>query len=669
MGASQGCLQEDVKTRCCCAPTEHEECFGTSIGSGAIPDEAGGSGLVLVHGIRVLGDAPVGRVVEERLVGLSSLDRQLLYLSATSSLIAVRWLLYVGACRDASDANGSTTLHLACRAGTVAMVSEMMQHSELLDSADVAGWTPLHVAAHMGRSEVVAQLLQAQADPHQVNNDGHTPVTLCVHHQSRQFLLDPTSCATVGSTLLREDTVGIPIHVEPELGFVAPKAIMVCTNAVAGPLMRVAVLIFNSSPSYGLAFTVVTGLAVNYTRAMKKILRQGGASRRHAGSFLGSTLSVCPVVRLGVFDAIPLLGTGVVHALALSFQAMQMPEDMQKIDRLLRGLSLVWWKKHQEAKESKDGTATPVQAKPLADCADEIKGFDLMQYLTTWEVLFQLMLSTVLLHWFLHGRASHSSGSSTGSYDASKKRDMFLKSWMQINRGIETSGSDIPEVVQHPIYAILTSRCFPQLLLAEPDGLQPKIEGIPCDPEDETGGGAKFDRNRVHDKLVPLEPDKTTTTALLTEGTTLESWTQLLGVVFPRPTSSRVEMNGEDSYMIESARSIVGHTNQVPQMDASMWVSYCCGCLLLFSTSCNEAPHAVADTRKLLISKVSYETRVITLVGLDPKGEAKDPQVCIILLLSDARWRELKFNELKLKMSTTEEVQAWETSLEKRPLA
>merc|ERR1719188_316255 len=160
-----------------------------------------------------------------------------------------------------------------------------------------------------------------------------------------------------------------------------------------------------------------------------------------------------------------------------------------------------------------------------------------MQYLTTWEVLFQLMLSTVLLHWFLHGRASHSSASSTGSYDASKKRDMVLRAWTQINRGIEHGGSDIPEVVQQPIYAILTSRCFPQLLFAEPDGLLPKIDGIPCGGDD-----AGTPRPTVQSPDLHVKVDSQgQPIPLLSEGVTLESWCQLLGGVFPRPTSSKVE--------------------------------------------------------------------------------------------------------------------------------
>merc|ERR1712190_530403 len=111
--------------------------------------------------------------------------------------------------------------------------------------------------------------------------------------------------------------------------------------------------------------------------------------------------------------------------------------------------------------------------------------------------------------------------------------------------------------------------------------------------------------------------------------------------------------------MVESARSMMGHTNHYPQQDASMWLGYCCGCVLLFSTSCSEAPHAVADTRKLRAGSVSTENLVVRFVGIDPKNENHDADVSIILLLPDARWRELKFKDLKVKFSTAEEVEKW----------
>merc|ERR1719174_3389568 len=77
------------------------------------------------------GGDPAGATFEETLEDLNSLDRHLMLFCATPNLSAVRWLLHLGAHWDACDANGTTCLHVACRAGALTVVRELMQHKEL----------------------------------------------------------------------------------------------------------------------------------------------------------------------------------------------------------------------------------------------------------------------------------------------------------------------------------------------------------------------------------------------------------------------------------------------------------------------------------------------------------------------------------------------------------
>eukprot|EP00913_Durusdinium_trenchii_P015978 g15016.t1 len=126
---------------------------------------------------------------------------------------------------------------------------------------------------------------------------------------------------------------------------------------------------------------VLSGLEEGYTSAMKVLLKHGNVSRSMAGSFLGEPLSVCPLIRFSFFDSLPLLNTGI-------------PEELQKLDRLLWAVASVWWRKHRALKES--GRVAPKRA--TKGPGSELTGLDLLQYLSGQEALYQLMLSSVLLH-------------------------------------------------------------------------------------------------------------------------------------------------------------------------------------------------------------------------------------------------------------------------------
>jgi len=362
------------------------------------------------------------------------------------------------------------------------VVSEVMQHAMLLDAADIASWTPLHIAAHMNRREAAARLLRARATPHCRNARGQTPADLCMDHGTLELLRgcvplegSASSGARPGGTgnSIEDDSVGIPSRCEPECFFVNPAPIIRATVQHRKALLQIAALIFNMRPSYGLAFAVVSGLVDSYTGAMRIFLQHGGACRVQLGGFLGEAFSLCTLIRFSVFDSMPLLHTGALSALSRAFCVLQLPEDLQKIDRLVRGLAHVWWRKHKALAEGLADSQTPAQqlqmqlnqqrqALSLADAAaseveqPEYVGLELWQYLAGSDALCQLMLSTVLLHWYVH-----SNGSGSG-------RSLQVETWVVMNRGIEGGGGDVPEHVQRRIHAAVCKGFRQELTLASP---------------------------------------------------------------------------------------------------------------------------------------------------------------------------------------------------------
>jgi len=379
-----------------------------------------------------------------------------------------------------------------------------MQHTLLLDASDVASWTPLHIAAHMGRREVALRLLQANASPTWRNVRGQTPLDLCMDHgtleviraavppkRSSSVLDNGTGISALSAVAVAEDSVGIPLRCEPECFFVNPAPIFRGTTQHRKQMLHIAALIFNLKPSYGLAFSVVSGLVDSYTGAMRLFLQRGGACRVALGGFLGEAFSLCTLIRFSVFDSMPLLHTGVLAALSRAFSVVQLPEDLMKIDRLVRGLAHVWWRKHKALAEGLTENPSPAQQQQLAlqqqryqvlslqgGTADsgempELAGLELWQYLAGSDALCQLMLSTVLLHWLVHAN-----GTGPG-------RPMPVEDWMALNRGIEGSGGDVPEHIQRRIHFLVCKRFRLELTLAHPSSQSP-----PSSPSPSAGSGA-----------------------------------------------------------------------------------------------------------------------------------------------------------------------------------
>lgn len=694
MGARHSCVA------CCPAADDCE----TEVGGGFV-----------VESLSVLdwgpGNEPVGQVFDETLAHLDALDRQLLLFCATSSLAAVRWLLYLGAHIDACDVNGSTCLHVACRSGGLSVVCEVMRHSQLLDAMDVASWTPLHIAAHMGRREAAIRLLRAGASPVWRNARGQTPLDLCMDLSTVEVLRAPPSSrkeerlpcvetsfgGALGSVvegMPEDDNVGMPLRCEPECFFVNPAAVIPGTGPHRKALLHIAAVIFNMRPSSGLAFAVLSGVCDSYTGAMRLFLQSGGACRTKLGSFLGDPYSLCALIRFSVFDAMPLLHTGVLGALTRACCVLQMPEDLQKIDLLVRSLAHVWWRKHRALAEgTPDGQspphvkrdllrqleAPPESPQPLSQAAEiaqpELTGLELKQYLAGADALCQLMLSTVLLHWFVH---------SNGSGDS---RGIAFSSWLALNRGIEIGGMDIPEHVQRRIFFAVCKSFRQEMVLSKP--------GVAVLKTTSTAGVDRPSGTSPRKASAPRHSCVGTAPTPLSSGqpggalsvcSCMEGWVELLNGVLlcaesaasdgsceqvaHSSTTQGLAFGGGSSPITLSSGPASGNHSAEPS--STVWASMC-SIFLFFATSrgddASSAPYALVDARNIRVAHVCSEKQVITLQGVPGKGAPEGyqaPLTCVVLL-PDGRWQEVALPSLDLKVRTAEDLQAWVASLVQWP--
>lgn len=734
MGVCQSCRLLPAGVKSCATNCSENSCNGVII----CDDRDSVNQMVGVHALTTMSDRspgsdPVGAIFEETLELVQPLDREFLLFCATSNVLAVRWLLHLGAHWDARDTNNSTSMHVACRAGSLQVISELLSYRGLLEATDLAKWSPLHIAAFMGRREVVVRLLHAGASPSVQNMNRQTAVdlspdfgTLAAFKEGTGEQLDADD-EDMQDDAYRyahryEDNVSGPLECE-HIPFFLPPVPAIRSHDRREELWSIAVLIFNKQPSFGLAFIVCTGLANNYADALVKILQRSNVNRSHVGGFLGEALSLSSLTRLSLFDSIPLYSTGVVSSLRVVFSVFQLPQDFQKINRLLNGLAHVWWRKHKE--QSTGGLVVQTTRGGVTGMI-ETSGAELKACMSSLDSLAQLMFSTVLLHWYMHGDGGRST------------KQMKLSVWMMLNRGLGVGGTDIPELVQRRIHDMISSGFIKELALAAPDA-------SPLDSEREQPGMEMPNHSVLHP-----------TRSALATCAVLEGWVQHhpigahhMGSGMPSSRSevpfslsasgAGVHYDPGGSSPLDNVMSAVITSESLfmrPQKDAKMWLSLC-GSLLFFWEggarlgSNNATPHMFLDLQKTQVmhhhhhhlpqnspredtvpaeKKVVDDSRVITLVGMSMAavmaerargmtGETDATQmeregtklsleattasrestggflakhfapsgsevpVAVVHLLPDGRWQELHLTRLELQFPNNHDAEVWATHL------
>lgn len=670
------------------------------------------------------GGDPAGATFEETLEDLNSLDRHLMLFCATSNLSAVRWLLHLGAHQDACDANGTTCLHVACRAGALAIVKDMMQHKELLQATDAAGWTPLHIAVLMGRREVVVRLLQAGTSPHTRNAKGQVPAELCADNGTyeaiRSYEIHLQQAPGTPWTFSKdtgpgEDIIGSRLQYEP---FFVPRQPVIRSQQYKKEFQRIGMLIFNRQPGFGLAFLVASGVARDYPVDMSTFLRRSKVDIKQVGAFLGEAFSLSHTIRLEFINSVVLQNTGVVSALIQVFHMLQLPDDLQKINRLVHGVARIWWRQHERMLKDAIGNAA-AQRKPARlggaggpggpqlHLDEELTGLELKSYLTSSDALHQIMFSTVMLHWHMYKDG-------TGP-----RRDMEYAQWKKLNEGIETGGGDVPEHVQHQIHSLVSKAFIPELAVATVSSASGAGETAGAGGADAGGGHGPGD-----DNLGNVAPERPRSN-LLTPYAAAEGWAQMVGGGFPRPSGmtgvqtvtyrhvssifSEITHNtsglprsplgttaGESALSAPASRgpaeaaAAAAATHVVSKRDDFAWVSLCYTLLFFSAAPQTGAPYAFVELRKVCVANLDEENLIMSLVGAPESEETeadlagvggntgttsdgdrsptsnKAPPttpVTIVLLLPDGRWQELNLQKLDLRVPTATELGMWSTHL------
>ncbi|KAI8821938.1 hypothetical protein BJ741DRAFT_636288 [Chytriomyces cf. hyalinus JEL632] len=112
------------------------------------------------------------------------------------------------------DAYGSNSLHLACRAGDLELVTAYIESGKFdINSKGQNEWTPLHEAVGLRRYEVSRYLVKAGASMEVVNKLGETPRALGVKLGIPKLELDEAFLATsptTASSFQESNTTGSP---------------------------------------------------------------------------------------------------------------------------------------------------------------------------------------------------------------------------------------------------------------------------------------------------------------------------------------------------------------------------------------------------------------------------------------------------------------------------
>jgi len=429
---------------------------------------------------------PAGTIFNETLEDLNEVDRLMLVFASSSNLAAVRWLFVLGANADACDTNGTTSLHAACRSGSLAVVQEFVNRKLPLDATDISGWTALHVALFMGRRTVAVHLMEKGADLSHRNVRGLTPSDLCSDVWLREAV---TSCGAhrhcygldkpwkfgTDSEISEDIQISSRLRFEP---FFVPRASVLKDLRDPQALQQLGVEIFNSKPGQGLAFLVSTGAVRDFPVELSTFLSDNVVSLTQVGEFLGEDFSLSQTLRLEFINSIRLMGTGVVSCLAKVFNQFHIPSDMQKIDRLLDATAQIWWRQHEQLKEKGGRFAQELRDPPRGDDMDfalsskEVEGLRLMSALKSYDVLHQIMFSAVMLHWNLYAPLPPS-------------QRVTPEGWLKMNLSMcEPGGESAGDVeglkhVLSLVYNMISHTFFPQLQIwnRPPPASSPPVNG------------------------------------------------------------------------------------------------------------------------------------------------------------------------------------------------
>lgn len=579
---------------------------------------------------------PAGAVFTETLTGLNEVDRELLLFSGRGHLSAVCWLLKLGANVSATDSNGTSGPHAACRKGNLKVVQFFLQSNSFVGCTDCAGWTPLHVAAFMGQRHVCQELLAAAAEATLPSNTGQSPLELCTDTSTRQLIvlhsgdarpsapMLPHSAAPVVAPVSSEDCLQEDSKGEGEKPEIRYEPFFIPRKAVFGDCEREARLdalcdrlsqkFFEQHGGRALAFMVASGVVRDFPVDLIIYLRAHECSPREIGWFLSEDFSLAKILRMEFFNSVRLLDTGVLSALCFALLGLRLPLDLQRLDRCMWSLAECWWRQHIRAR--RDGVLNTFKG------SGEISGKHLAELIGSVEDLHELFFSTVILHWNLHAPLPQS-------------QRLTASDWIEMHRvgGVQI----VREEVLSPIYEVLAKAPLDPLLLGPSPGDE-RVEGPAarslCGSEATLEGWASVQGDGLQMGLedplqLPLHNGLEENISSLCEGT----------------FSGRRPKRPSHAVQVLAAPT--------PRREAA-WLTFCNDSLLLLSLGPAHCPFAFLKLKEVKLADVDPGRALLSLNGSSERGRVE-----LVLLLPDGRWHTCSMHALVIQVLDVSQLKNW----------
>jgi hypothetical protein len=387
--------------------------------------------------------------------------------------------------------------------------------------------------------------------------------------------------------------------------------------------------------------------------------------------------------------------------------ALQLPDDMQKISRLLQGAARIWWRQHERSGSPKArSTSVETASTKSSDEAVELCGTELKERLQSSDSMYQLMFSAVMLHWFVHN---------DGSED---KRDLDFATWRSLT--LQDDNKEVTETVLRSIHSLICRQFISEFAIAisGKPSVRQKVHG-----GDEGGGRGIGDE---HARKGGAAVEQSSLSQFSSDGVT--GWVRIVGGGFFRLSdkATQAEQGHRHESSIFSEVSAASHQSQglhclrnegarkvqptQSETDEAMgcrgdglaWLSIFYN-ILFFSTSQRAgAPYAFLQLPQVRLTSIKRETQIITLTGKQPESSSKieifgssplgppanassspatesagspgtvttpataagnspskTTPVNVVLLLPDGRWQELKLPLIELQLQSETELDAW----------
>eukprot|EP00930_Biecheleria_cincta_P099491 TRINITY_DN91114_c0_g1_i1.p1 TRINITY_DN91114_c0_g1~~TRINITY_DN91114_c0_g1_i1.p1 ORF type:complete len:766 (+),score=127.16 TRINITY_DN91114_c0_g1_i1:37-2334(+) len=663
---------------------------------------------------------PAGAVFQDTLRGLPLRDQEGLLFSGTSNLVALRWLLMLGANPKARDRNNTTMLHAGCRGGSLLTVQELVRRGLPLDAVDSAGWTPLHVAAMMGRRDLAVLLLHARANISMKNKKGQTALALCGDISTREVLrnysLKTADGALPAQFAISAEEVRALGRGLGELGddptatcepFFVPRPAMFKDEESNSELISIGLDLSRRSCGHALAFFVATGAVHDHPTDLSTFIIQHKLDPAQLGEFLGEDFSLAQTLRLAFVHTMELHGTGVVGALRKVFRFMRPPTELSKLDRITAAAAHLWWRTHEgddfpgdfidDLGETENGLeftlfaedTSPTDSFPLhaavgASCGQELDplgssaqtefqgevlGAKLRASLRSVEGLARLMFSTVMLCWNINRVLSE------GIQEAGHhQRRLSFQEWHDTNANIEADGKSPSAIVQKSIFKLLAQEQCSELL--------PDTKNTIPQPQDDEADSISNSTSSTREAYehyfqgwanIPpggLERNDAPLPFSGPSGSAGSSGPKLAHCILSETSSSFFQYPTGAS----PGQLHLPADNSHGEWGEAVWLTLRHKKWLFLSAAPQDpAPYAFIRLRDAVLRDVSYEGRSLIVAGrkrieevdldaeriVGPFGDTTRHSLPLCFLLADGRFQPFEALWLELQFASSDELQMW----------